>query len=82
VPLYEQTRSFAPVAEHLSLNRAAVRRLMREASTALLAKRAVKAQAAGAYMFALVDRSDASGTGLSKRERKKDGTLYHRDPGC
>jgi len=80
VELYAKTRSFQRVAEVLGLHRPEVRRAMSTASEVLTDSKDTTTNAAGAYVFGLIDKSSAAGQGFSRRKMAKQGDLYVQTP--
>jgi hypothetical protein len=80
VEMYAQTRSFQRVAEVLSLHRPDIRRVMSEASKVLLESPDPRHKALGAYVWDLIEKASAYGTGLNQRKLAKGGTIFVSDP--
>lgn len=80
VSLYAKTRSFQRVAEVMNLRRPAIRRAMTQASKSMSESSDTRRKALGAYLFDLIDKASASGSGFSKRKMAKLGNVYLSDP--
>jgi hypothetical protein len=80
VEMYAQTRSFQRVAEVLSLHRPDIRRVMSEASKVLLESEDPRHTALGAYVWDLIEKASAYGTGLNQRKLAKGGNIFVTDP--
>jgi hypothetical protein len=79
VEMYAHTRSFQRVAEVLSLHRPDIRRVMSEASKVLLESPEPERKALGAYVWDLIEKASAAGTGLSQRKLAKGGAIFVTD---
>jgi hypothetical protein len=80
VEMYAQTRSFQRVADALSLHRPDIRRVMSDASKVLLESTDPRHKALGAYVWDVIEKASAYGTGLNQRKLAKGGTIFVSDP--
>ena len=78
--LYSKVRSFQRVSEVMQLRRPAIRRAMTLASKALIGSDNIRHKAVGAFLFDLIDKASAAGSGFSKRKMAKQGSIYFTDP--
>jgi hypothetical protein len=79
---YQRVRSFKAISTAYHIHPPDVRRNMRVARRTLLESTDVAAQTLGAYLTNLIDKSNPTGTGLSKRELAKAGDIIRSDPAC
>lgn len=78
---YATTRSFLATAQAFGLKRVDVRSAMRLASLNLRDASDIRQKALGAYVFGLIEKSSAFGTGWSDRKKRKQGDVFHQDSG-
>jgi hypothetical protein len=77
---YAECRSFVEVADKHGIRRPEVRKAMRKVSDALCAANGAEEQALGAYIWLLIDKASARGTGLTARRRSSMCPIVRSDP--
>ena len=80
VMLYSKVRSFQHIAEKYRIQRPKIRRAMRQAAQQLGKSDDPRDKALSAYLDGLLEKASASGTGLTIRQKAKQGHMYHCDP--
>lgn len=79
VTMYAECRSYEKVAKQYKLHRPDIRKAIRQAEQHLTACDDPQAKALGAYLAGLTEKSSAGGTGLSVRQRNREGHMFKID---
>lgn len=79
VTQYASCRNFQQISEVYNLHRPDVRRAMSSASKLLMHSKDPDEAAIAAWIYSLVDKSNPTGHGYSKRKAAKQGHLYRTD---